>query len=195
MSNESLTSKLGRNYQVKNGFTLIELLVVIALIGLLSSIIFASLSPARGRARDARRLADFLQFRNALELYSTTYGVYPCGDADRSEGTYDSSLSFPFLDGERPSLPLLNCIGEPKFGIFGGGFYPDDHPKDPLNNGGYLYAYDVSEDRQQYVLYTKFENNISLMLNDGGLCNNLYEIGPGAGELTLELDFLFGVSC
>jgi hypothetical protein len=35
--------------------------------------------------------------------------------------------------------------------------------------------------RQTYLLYTRFEANPQAMINDDGLCNNLYEIGPGAG--------------
>src|SRR3989344_2432781 len=51
------------------GFTLIELLVVIAIIGLLSSVVLASLNGARVKARDARRVADLKQLQVALELY------------------------------------------------------------------------------------------------------------------------------
>ncbi|MCX6752614.1 MAG: type II secretion system protein [Candidatus Nomurabacteria bacterium] len=60
------------------GFTLIELLVVVAIISLLSSIVFASLNNARGKGRDARRIQDLLQIRNALALYAADHnGAYP----------------------------------------------------------------------------------------------------------------------
>ena len=57
--------------RIERGFTLIELLVVIAIIGLLSSVILASLNTARMKGRDARRLADVKQLQLALELYSS----------------------------------------------------------------------------------------------------------------------------
>lgn len=59
------------------GFTLIELLVVIAIIGLLSSVILASLGGARAKGRDARRIADIRQLQMALELYYDTNNKYP----------------------------------------------------------------------------------------------------------------------
>jgi prepilin-type N-terminal cleavage/methylation domain-containing protein len=56
------------------GFTLIELLVVISIIGLLSSVVMASLTTARDKARDARRLSDIEQLRNAFILYQSDHG-------------------------------------------------------------------------------------------------------------------------
>lgn len=60
----------------KNGFTLIELLVVIAIIGILSSIILASVNSARTRSRDARRKADVQTIQKAIELYLADYGNF-----------------------------------------------------------------------------------------------------------------------
>jgi type II secretion system protein G len=65
-----------------HGFTLIELLVVISIIGLLASVVLASLNTARAKARDARRISDMKQISLALELYYDANGSYPsevCG--------------------------------------------------------------------------------------------------------------------
>lgn len=59
------------------GFTLIELLVVIAIIGVLASIVLASLNTARKKSRDTRRVADMNQARLALELYYDSNRRYP----------------------------------------------------------------------------------------------------------------------
>lgn len=63
----------------EKGFTLIELLVVIAIIGLLSSVVLASMNSARSKSRDARRKQDIKSLQVALELIydATTPNAYP----------------------------------------------------------------------------------------------------------------------
>ncbi|MDO8500173.1 MAG: prepilin-type N-terminal cleavage/methylation domain-containing protein [bacterium] len=64
--------------RIKKGFTLIELLVVIAIIGVLASIVLASLNSARRKSRDARRIADIKQIQLALELsFDANSAKYP----------------------------------------------------------------------------------------------------------------------
>ena len=60
------------------GFTLIELLVVIAIIGILSSVVLASLNTARGKGADAALKANLANMRAQAEIYydvASTYGV------------------------------------------------------------------------------------------------------------------------
>lgn len=65
--------KIKRNF----GFTLIELLVVIAIIGVLASVVLASVNTARMKARDARRLADVRQLVLVLQLYYDDNNAFP----------------------------------------------------------------------------------------------------------------------
>jgi len=70
------------------GFTLIELLVVISIIGLLSSVVLASLNNARAKARDTRRIQDFKQISTALYLYYDKYGTVPVYNNSNSPGSH-----------------------------------------------------------------------------------------------------------
>ncbi len=63
--------------KTNKGFTLIELLVVVAIIGLLATMVAVSLTSARSRARDSRRVSDIRQIENALELYFAAFQEYP----------------------------------------------------------------------------------------------------------------------
>lgn len=102
------------------GFTLIELLVVIAIIGVLASIVLASLNNARIKSRDAKRIGDIKQIQTALELsYDSQGSQYP-----QASGTCDAST----FNG----LEVLKTQG-----------YIPEVPRDPLNtgaNGCYRYA-------------------------------------------------------
>ncbi len=104
----------------KRGFTLIELLVVIAIIGMLSSIVLASMNSARVKARDAKRLSDMHNIRQALELYYSDNNAYPTSDLDGCGGwdigNKDYQLLNGKLDGYIPKVPndvkaTGNCTG------------------------------------------------------------------------------------
>ena len=60
----------------KRGFTLIELLVVIAIIGILASVVLASLNSARTKGRDAAIQSEMNQYRLLLELEYSDTGSY-----------------------------------------------------------------------------------------------------------------------
>jgi len=78
--------------KTKKGFTLIELLVVIAIIGILSSIVIASLNSARKKARDSRRVADIKQVQLALEMYFDSNRSYPVALSALVDGQHIASV-------------------------------------------------------------------------------------------------------
>ena len=113
------------------GFTLIELLVVIAIIGILASVVIVSLTSARERGRDAKRIRDMQEVRNAIELYINQTGHAPdfgapnCSDPMSGDPScYSTEFSGPRswtdlqteLSAYIPSLPKdpcgISCFGQ-----------------------------------------------------------------------------------
>jgi type II secretion system protein G len=61
----------------EKAFTLIELLVVIAIIGILATVVIASLNSAREKAKYARTIQDFKEIEKAFALLYNDLGCYP----------------------------------------------------------------------------------------------------------------------
>jgi type II secretion system protein G len=134
------------------GFTLIELLVVIAIIGLLASIILASLDQAQIKSRDARRIADIREIQNALEEYASTCGNFP---APLSSG---AGLGVGDNNG---------CPAETTLGV-----YISPIPTDP--SSGFPYAYTAFGSGSICTTY-----HLGAMLeNSGGAGANDANAGP-----------------
>lgn len=59
------------------GFTVVELMVVISIIGILSTVTYASFSQAQKKSRIAKRVSDLKQMQVALEYYYAVNKSYP----------------------------------------------------------------------------------------------------------------------
>ena len=97
--------------KTNKGFTLIELLVVIAIIGILSSVVLASLNSARNKGSDAKTKAQLSATRAAAEVFYDNNGQLYTGIC--SVPANDPSGLGAYLDASNatswPSGAVPNC--------------------------------------------------------------------------------------
>lgn len=114
------------------GFTLIELLVVIAIIGLLSSVVLASLNSARDKGNASRALSDFKQIERAFILMGDNLKV--------TSWWYEGSgyqLPGGVLNASNPTIASLLDPGDPL------AKYLLQLPIPPYSGGVYSYDLDA----------------------------------------------------
>lgn len=123
---DSFATKHSNTANAQAGFSLIELIIVITILVILAGI-FAMFNVPRfiNHARDAERRADFEEYRLVFEEYFNDHKRYP--PQDIMDDRTDCST-----DNLAPYLNSINC--------------------DPSTGDPYLYF--VSEDGQDYWLYT-----------------------------------------
>src|SRR3989344_6193540 len=114
----------------KRGFTLIELLVVISIIGLLSSVVLASLNSARVKARNAKVQIEVKQIINALFLAREDN---PTGKFTGIEGNWQclKPSGTCWNGGYSGNTTITNALA----------LYLPSIPKPPVTNSN-LYMYD-----------------------------------------------------
>ncbi len=79
---------------VRRGFTLIELLVVIAIIGILSSVVLASLNTARSKGTDAKIQSEIRSIQVNAEIFYDN-----AGNSYGTSSTAQTSLTCTFTAG------------------------------------------------------------------------------------------------
>ncbi|MDB5266886.1 MAG: hypothetical protein JWN89_701 [Parcubacteria group bacterium] len=141
----------------QKGFTLIELLVVIAIIGVLSTVVLASVNSARLKGRDAKRKSDLNTIYTAMNLYFQNNGCLPATSAtvcSGAAGYSESNIGGWDYSSQSGFMPFLSSVMA-------------QVPVDPVNNGagdvlnggtGYSYGYYCYTSNHTVALGAKLES-------------------------------------
>ena len=127
----------------KDGFTLVEILVVIFIVALLLAVTQVSLSSARSKTRDIRRISDVRQTQNGLELYFHNKNKYPTAanitlGSDNHDTFCDTAAGFQADETDCES------------------FYFKDLPSAPTPPDDNIYVYS-SADGETYTIIFELE--------------------------------------
>lgn len=92
------------------GFTLIELLVVIAIIGILASVVLASLNTAREKGKDASAKSSLTSVRAQAEIYYNGDGANSYGTAGAGTVTNKVAANLTGACNDEQTVNLLEAV-------------------------------------------------------------------------------------
>lgn len=117
----------------KKGFSFIEILVAVTIFAILVIIALLNFTVSGQKSRDAKRTADIMGIRTAVELYHLGEGQYPEDDLLNKE----------------------TLCGEQLKGASTGTVYMENYPCDPETNT--QYGYHISTDNSSYTIGASME--------------------------------------
>lgn len=118
-------------------------MVAISIMGILTGIVVTSLSSSRGKARDAKKIADIGNIQFALELFYNRCGEYPASVMVDIDGNSDPQiLDLEAVCAKDDTITFANFMTK----------IPT-----PLGPGPENYDYVRSDNRRDYVLHAQLE--------------------------------------
>lgn len=190
-------------------FTLVELLVVISIMGLLSSVVLATLNEARERAKVAKVLTQVRNVQNLIALYESQTGAKPSSCVNTTSPIC-SAVDDPFYLAQGINFPLY-AEAHPWGGHIS--FLRGDHAADGNNDytcdGADDYTIILNDDRpgmgigdDQGGIPTEMLERIDEALDDGNLTTGEvrgdgdgWSDNPQCSGASVQLDCTDGELC
>ena len=137
----------------KKGFTLMEILIVMGIGILLMSISIFSISTARQKSRDGKRISDINQIRLALEQFYDACGSYPNQLVSSANNGCTLSTTFGKFLGQIPT--------DPKTGV---GYYYY-----AIGSGADCYNYHIAATLEN-ASHAELSNDNDIIVSPGAAC-------------------------
>jgi prepilin-type N-terminal cleavage/methylation domain-containing protein len=173
--------------RLKQGFTLVELMIAIIIIGIMATVVLVGLNVPEtlAKTRDGARINTLKQYHNIIQAYYADRTIFP-----KDPGCISVTVGGVTVCGDSTiSHDWIAVLVE-------AGYTKNRDVKDPKNGQTgrnkdgrrirYHYMYVITPDQRRYKLYTYLEaiSSRDEMANDGGVCDNTYEIGS---DMTLPI--------
>lgn len=116
------------NRRNRRGFTLVEILIVLGLMGILATVVLMNFSGSDTGSKEQALKANLAALRQALDLYKSDHGWYPCTSGDWNNSGNATNFTYQLTR-------YTNAAGQPnttKTTAYKYGPYLKAWPKEPV---------------------------------------------------------------